>query len=124
MVVSNHSITISLGHMLIATVDSLVAVEIRNWFIKELRADVSVFDILGAIPISTLAVKIAENSKLLAEKFGTGKKDQGVIIETDHAAADVPLSHVDLAGDEIPAKKDVLIEAKEVLIPETKEILL
>lgn len=51
------------------SVDSLVAVEVRNWLIRELQADISVFDILGTIPISALSVKIVEMSKLLTKKF-------------------------------------------------------
>ena len=59
-------------------VDSLVAVEVRNWLIRELQADISVFDILGTIPISALAVKIVETSKLLANKFDAEKQDMGI----------------------------------------------
>lgn len=36
-------------------VDSLVAVEVRNWLAKEAKADVTVFDILAAVPIPALA---------------------------------------------------------------------
>ena len=59
-------------------VDSLVAIEVRNWLIRELQADVSVFDILGTIPISALTVKIVETSKLLANKFDTEKQEMGI----------------------------------------------
>ncbi|KAH8588580.1 putative lovastatin nonaketide synthase [Bisporella sp. PMI_857] len=55
-------------------VDSLVAVEVRNWLIRELQADISVFDILGTIPISTLAIKITETSKLLQTKRFDGQE--------------------------------------------------
>jgi aryl carrier-like protein len=44
-------------------VDSLVAVELRNWFSKEPRADVAIFDILGGATISTVAVMAAAKSK-------------------------------------------------------------
>jgi hypothetical protein len=40
-------------------VGSLVAVDVSNWLIRELQADDSVFDILGTLPISAMAVKIA-----------------------------------------------------------------
>ncbi|RFU36270.1 hypothetical protein B7463_g122, partial [Scytalidium lignicola] len=40
-------------------VDSLVAVEIRNWIFHEARASISVFDILSNDPISALCGKIA-----------------------------------------------------------------
>ena len=43
-------------------VDSLVAIEIRNWIFKELRAQVSVFDILAKVPMTQLAIKIAGKS--------------------------------------------------------------
>jgi len=46
-------------------VDSLVAVEIRNWVFKEIKSDLSIFDILSAVPITTLAQGIAAKSKLL-----------------------------------------------------------
>ncbi|KAM3072030.1 hypothetical protein ACMFMF_007424 [Clarireedia jacksonii] len=36
-------------------VDSLVAVELRTWFAKELHADVAIFDILGSLSISDVA---------------------------------------------------------------------
>jgi hypothetical protein len=44
-------------------VDSLVAVELRNWFSKEPRADVAIFDILGGATISTVCVMAAAKSK-------------------------------------------------------------
>lgn len=46
-------------------VDSLVAVEVRNWIFRELKSDVSVFDILSSIPMSELATKIAAKSRLV-----------------------------------------------------------
>ena len=48
-------------------VDSLVAIEMRNWMFKDLKSNVSLFDVLSAVPISVLAEKIALNSKLLPE---------------------------------------------------------
>lgn len=46
-------------------VDSLKAVEVRNWLFRELKCDVSVFDILSPIPLTELSVKIASQSKYL-----------------------------------------------------------
>jgi len=46
-------------------VDSLVAVEFRNWFSKDLGADIPVLDIMGNDSIAQLAVKIAKTSKLV-----------------------------------------------------------
>lgn len=47
-------------------VDSLVAVELRNWIFREMEADVSVFDILSSVPISVLSGKIAAKSGFLS----------------------------------------------------------
>lgn len=46
-------------------VDSLKAVEVRNWLFRELKCDVSVFDILSPIPLTELSVKIASQSKFV-----------------------------------------------------------
>ncbi|MCJ1384009.1 hypothetical protein MMC17_007124 [Xylographa soralifera] len=46
-------------------VDSLVAVELRNWVFREVKADVSVFDILSSIPLAALSAKIAAKSKII-----------------------------------------------------------
>lgn len=50
-------------------VDSLVAVEIRNWTFREIKSEVSLFDILSAVPITALAEKIAAKSKLAPAVF-------------------------------------------------------
>ena len=47
-------------------VDSLVAVEVRAWVFKEVRSDVSVFDILSNAPLTVLAGKIAARSSLVS----------------------------------------------------------
>ncbi|KAK6433094.1 hypothetical protein LTR95_010732 [Oleoguttula sp. CCFEE 5521] len=44
-------------------VDSLVAVEIRNWFAKELKADIAIFDILGGSTITTVSSLAASKSR-------------------------------------------------------------
>lgn len=44
-------------------VDSLLAVELRTWVYAEIKAEVSVFDLLANMPISSLAGKIAAASK-------------------------------------------------------------
>lgn len=41
-------------------VDSLVAVELRNWFMKALRTDVPIFEILGGSAIEALGGSVAE----------------------------------------------------------------
>ncbi|CRG92673.1 Nonribosomal peptide synthetase 14 [Talaromyces islandicus] len=48
-------------------VDSLVAVEVVNWVFKEIKAKVTVFDVLSSIPITSLAEKIALKSSLLPQ---------------------------------------------------------
>ncbi|KAK1637097.1 hypothetical protein BDP81DRAFT_318791 [Colletotrichum phormii] len=45
-------------------VDSLKAVEVRNWIFKELRCDVSVFDILSPSPLAKLGPRIVARSAL------------------------------------------------------------
>lgn len=45
-------------------VDSLVAVELRSWFSKEMQADVAVFDIMGRATVASLAQLAAGRSKL------------------------------------------------------------
>ena len=47
-------------------VDSLIAVEIRAWVFKEVKSDISVFDILSDAPLVVLASKIAAKSGLLS----------------------------------------------------------
>ncbi|KAK1595137.1 beta-ketoacyl synthase domain-containing protein [Colletotrichum navitas] len=49
-------------------VDSLVAVEVRNWIAKEVAVDVSVFDIMANIPMRQLATDLAGKSKLLTQE--------------------------------------------------------
>jgi hypothetical protein len=52
-------------------VDSLQAVEIRNRALKNMRSDISVFDILSAMPLADVAAKIAGKSSLVS----VGDKD-------------------------------------------------
>jgi short-subunit dehydrogenase/aryl carrier-like protein len=49
-------------------VDSLTAVEIRAWSFRELQSDISIFDIMTNVPISTLARMIVSKSKLVAKE--------------------------------------------------------
>ncbi|KAH6869417.1 lovastatin nonaketide synthase [Thelonectria olida] len=46
-------------------VDSLQAVEIRNRALKDMRSEISVFDILSAMPLADVAAKIAAKSQLV-----------------------------------------------------------
>lgn len=46
-------------------IDSLVALEVRNWIGKELKANVALLEILAAVPITAFAAKITEKSRLI-----------------------------------------------------------
>ncbi|PHH90552.1 hypothetical protein CDD83_3314 [Cordyceps sp. RAO-2017] len=46
-------------------VDSLVAVELRNWLAMELKSDMSIFDLTSNAPISDVCRKIASRSHLI-----------------------------------------------------------
>jgi hypothetical protein len=46
-------------------VDSLVAVELRNWIVRDLEAEVKVFEILGTDSISGFMEKVSKTSKLV-----------------------------------------------------------
>nr|QEE83323.1 polyketide synthase 2122 [Alternaria oxytropis] len=46
-------------------VDSLVAVEVRNWIAQNVAVECSVFDVMQNVPMSQLAQNLAEKSKLL-----------------------------------------------------------
>lgn len=48
-------------------IDSLVAMEFRSWIVKELKADVSLLDIMGAQNIHGLSEKITQTSRLVGE---------------------------------------------------------
>lgn len=48
------------------TVDSLKAIQVRNWVSKELNCEVSVFDILSSTPIGQLASDLARKSSLIS----------------------------------------------------------
>lgn len=50
-------------------VDSLVAIDYRNWIFRELKSTVTVFDILNSVPLTQLAAKIARNSELVPENY-------------------------------------------------------
>lgn len=41
-------------------VDSLVAIEVRNWISREMKANIALLDILAAVPMDKLAAKIAQ----------------------------------------------------------------
>lgn len=45
-------------------IDSVLAVELRNWIKKELKADIAVFETQGASTLATLGRVVAEKSTL------------------------------------------------------------
>lgn len=53
------------------SIDSLVAMEFRSWIVKELKADVSLLDIMGAQNIAALSEKIAQTSRLVGGGSGS-----------------------------------------------------
>jgi acyl carrier protein len=55
-------------------VDSLMAVEIRTWILQVLKADVSLFEVLGGGSIALLAAKIAASSKLVPVGLDTATR--------------------------------------------------
>ncbi|KAM7203575.1 hypothetical protein V8F33_002195 [Rhypophila sp. PSN 637] len=46
-------------------VDSLVALEVRNWITREIKATMALLDILASVPMETFAGQIARKSKLV-----------------------------------------------------------
>lgn len=48
-------------------IDSLVAIEIVNWALKEVKAQITVFDVMAGVSISTTASKIAAKSGVLPD---------------------------------------------------------
>jgi aryl carrier-like protein len=51
-------------------IDSLVAIELRNWFSKELEADVAVFDIMGEATLAAIGDLVSKRSSLRKKKGG------------------------------------------------------
>ena len=55
-------------------VDSLVAVELRNWFIKEVHAELAIFDILGSATTRTASRLAAVKTRFKTGGWGEGEK--------------------------------------------------
>ncbi|KAL5344841.1 hypothetical protein ACLOAV_010238 [Pseudogymnoascus australis] len=47
-------------------IDSLKAIQVRNWVSKELKCEISVFDILSSTPVGQLASNLARKSSLIS----------------------------------------------------------
>lgn len=54
--------------MLTYGVDSLVSVELRNWFAKEFRAQITVFEIMGGATFTSIGRTIASSSELRKDR--------------------------------------------------------
>ena len=64
-------------------VDSLVAVELRNWIQRQARATVSIFDLMSPMALKELAGKIAEGSLLVKNEMkgkGAGCEVEGEML--------------------------------------------
>jgi zearalenone synthase (highly reducing iterative type I polyketide synthase) len=46
---------------------SLVALEVRNWISREMKANMAFLEILAAVPIESFAAKVAEYISYLVE---------------------------------------------------------
>ena len=46
--------------------DSLVAVEMRNWLLRELDSAIPILELMANVPLSHFSVKVAKNSKLVS----------------------------------------------------------
>lgn len=53
-------------------IDSLVAIEIVNWALKELKAVITVIDVMATVPMTTTARKIASSSGVLPKELTVG----------------------------------------------------
>ncbi|KAF3010994.1 putative PKS-like protein biosynthetic cluster [Curvularia kusanoi] len=112
-------------------VDSLIAVEIRNWTMTRLKSEVSIFDILSALPIKDLAVKMATGSQLLriearqqehSERAGAWLKDRSLpaayvdVPEEKHIkdAVDVAVQDVTLHAPHARDHHSVLLDKQAV----------
>lgn len=68
-------------------VDSLVAVEVRSWFLKELKVDIPVLKVVGGASVAELCERALD--KLPEELFaGTGEREssQPVVTRTPPAS--------------------------------------
>lgn len=54
-------------------VDSLVAVEVRPWVVKDVKSDISVFNILSNAPLTQLVATIAVKSQLFSGRVSNAE---------------------------------------------------
>jgi hypothetical protein len=87
-------------------VDSLIAVEIRNWTMTRLKSEVSIFDILSALPIKDLAAKMAIGSQLLrveARQQDSSEKSGARAEGNSSPAANIEVSEEKTIKDNVKA---------------------
>jgi zearalenone synthase (highly reducing iterative type I polyketide synthase) len=53
-------------------VDSLAAIEIVNWALREVQARIAVFDVMAAVPMTVFCERVAARSALLPKKLVEG----------------------------------------------------
>jgi hypothetical protein len=63
------------SNLVISAVDSFKAVEIRNQVFRELKGDISVFEILSPKPLGQLSTLIASRSQLVAVELRATNDD-------------------------------------------------
>ncbi|KAK5987499.1 Hybrid PKS-NRPS synthetase pynA [Cladobotryum mycophilum] len=74
--------------------DSIVAVEFRKWFRKEVQVDIALFDILGAASIQALVSKTARmiNATAAAKETKTEKTEKKASTETEETEEESQIS--------------------------------
>lgn len=87
---------------------------------KELQAEISVFDILSPTPISGLAMKTALASKFLPEKFRENTGDKGKNDDEDakadgDAKSGAEVVQVGNVDEIVVLKSDFLVTVEEVV---------
>lgn len=73
-------------------IDSLVAVEIRSWFLKELNVDVPVLKIIGGDSIAELCTEALSRVQWRGSWQGTGTEPEHKPVIELAGAEDVPAS--------------------------------
>jgi acyl carrier protein len=58
-------------------VDSLLAIELRNWIVKEFKADIAVFETQGASTLGTLSTLVARRSQIQHDGWDFSTTEMG-----------------------------------------------
>lgn len=102
--------------------DSLVAIEIRNWITRELEASLQVLELLTSSSIRALGATILSKSKLVdVSKFGAeGEKEENVVEKiVTEKKPEVKKIDIEVKKIEVEVKK-VEVEEKKIEIEEKK----